>query len=299
MSLIVDKLVHRNANLRLCGHKLRDAIVFKVEDVPITMKEIVRAQKPFLKWMNDVSANKNDIWSHSYDNPHEMKKGEQGKTKFWLARLPYENILFYMKFPRVEVSPWGEHWVAIDQAGWHNIIWIVKTGTDDNKYSISLYPQETESIRMDFYLESDGYVDWGDTFMKSFFGDLMPHDPAVKLQYLTILHIVLKLCSIINCKNIEIKEINPDSKHQKARIRKGKPPLISYKTLRIKQSNRLNRYNGAGVNQNRIHLCRGHFKNYTKEKPLMGKHTGLYWWEPCVRGNKEKGMVVKDYEIQA
>jgi len=50
---------------------------------------------------------------------------------------------------------------------------------------------------------------------------------------------------------------------------------------------------------NRIHLCRGHFKEYTKEKPLFGKYTGTYWWQPTMRGNKKKGVIHKDYEVVA
>lgn len=48
---------------------------------------------------------------------------------------------------------------------------------------------------------------------------------------------------------------------------------------------------------NRVHLCRGHFKEYTEQNPLFGRHVGRYWWQPCVRGKKEKGIIAKDYIV--
>ncbi len=33
-----------------------------------------------------------------------------------------------------------------------------------------------------------------------------------------------------------------------------------------------------------IHLVRGHFKEYTPDKPLFGKIAGLFWWEPHLAG---------------
>jgi len=44
-------------------------------------------------------------------------------------------------------------------------------------------------------------------------------------------------------------------------------------------------------------LFRGHFKTYTKDKPLFGKLVGKYWFKPHARGNKKKGVVVKDYSL--
>jgi hypothetical protein len=46
-----------------------------------------------------------------------------------------------------------------------------------------------------------------------------------------------------------------------------------------------------------LHICRGHFKNFD-DKPLFGKLTGTYWWQPHVRGTAEAGIVEKDYRIK-
>jgi hypothetical protein len=93
----------------------------------------------------------------------------------------------------------------------------------------------------------------------------------------------------------------PDIKLQKKRIRKGKQPLFTYKVLKIKIPGSSKRNSKTGktkpLNYNRIHLCRGHFKTYTAERPLLGRFTGTYWWQPAVRGNAEKGVVEKEYEV--
>lgn len=55
---------------------------------------------------------------------------------------------------------------------------------------------------------------------------------------------------------------------------------------------------GSGNGQ-RMHTVRGHFKTFTKERPLLGKATGTYWWGWQVRGNKGNGIAVTDYHVKA
>ena len=47
-----------------------------------------------------------------------------------------------------------------------------------------------------------------------------------------------------------------------------------------------------------LHICRGHFKTYTGKAPLLGKHTGTYWWNDCVLGSEDVGVRVKDYTVR-
>jgi len=103
---------------------------------------------------------------------------------------------------------------------------------------------------------------------------------------------------LLNCKNIEKHRIKPPEKLNKKRRKNKKPPLFSYYVLRVSQPAKQPKGQGSFAGQlNRIHFCRGHFKEYTAESPLFGKYTGLYWWQPHIRGDKERGMVLKDYEV--
>ena len=52
----------------------------------------------------------------------------------------------------------------------------------------------------------------------------------------------------------------------------------------------------TGIKQG-LHICRGHFKDYTRGRGLFGRFKGLYWWDSQVRGTAEKGIVVKDYRV--
>ncbi len=44
-----------------------------------------------------------------------------------------------------------------------------------------------------------------------------------------------------------------------------------------------------------LHTVAGHFKVFTPEKPLLGKHVGRWWWDHQVRGSLANGIVQKEY----
>jgi hypothetical protein len=48
-----------------------------------------------------------------------------------------------------------------------------------------------------------------------------------------------------------------------------------------------------------LSTIRGHFKTYTAEKPLLGKHVGRWWWDNFVRGDINEGVIQKEYEAAA
>jgi hypothetical protein len=107
---------------------------------------------------------------------------------------------------------------------------------------------------------------------------------------------------LLNTKNIVAIDNPPPAKLNKKRIKNGKQPMFTYKTLRL-QLPAQKRKKGSGPasatdNTTRLHLCRGHFKNYTVENPLFGRLTGRYWWQPHARGDKTKGVVMKDYKVE-
>jgi len=107
---------------------------------------------------------------------------------------------------------------------------------------------------------------------------------------------------LLNTKNITTIDNPPPARLNKKRVKNGKQPLFTYKTLRL-QLPAKKRRKGSGPamatnNTTRLHLCRGHFKTYTEDKPLLGKFTGRYWWQPHARGDKSQGVVMKDYEVK-
>jgi hypothetical protein len=107
--------------------------------------------------------------------------------------------------------------------------------------------------------------------------------------------------SLVNCKNVDVREIDPPEKLSKKHARQRGGPLTSYYVLDIKPMRRILDSEGEAQTkglQHALHICRGHFKTYTPEAPLFGKRAGTYWWDSQVRGKAEEGIIEKDYRIR-
>lgn len=115
------------------------------------------------------------------------------------------------------------------------------------------------------------------------------------------LHYLHAFLLLLNCKNISpLKQPAPE-KLNKKRTRQGKLPLFDYHVLALNEHNReagIKPFHIMNPNSVRVHLCRGHFKEYKWPNLLFGKYEGLWWWAPHVRGNKRRGLVLKDYELR-
>lgn len=109
----------------------------------------------------------------------------------------------------------------------------------------------------------------------------------------------LMAIQFMNCRNIT-QEVKDPPQTINERHRRQHPPLVQYRVLRIdrRAGKASNAPQGDPQTHNALHVCRGHFKRYTADKPLLGKHTGTYWWESHARGNREHGEVIKDYRIE-
>lgn len=106
--------------------------------------------------------------------------------------------------------------------------------------------------------------------------------------------------SFLHCKNVEIIPRKSDDKKNEKRNRNSSK--IKYKVLEIEPMKKVLREEGKseslGLKQS-LHICRGHFKDFSKGKGLFGKFKEMYWWDSQVRGNIENGIVVKEYEVNA
>jgi len=111
----------------------------------------------------------------------------------------------------------------------------------------------------------------------------------------------LTIC-LMHCKNVSAVEQVPPAKLQKARQRRGKRPLVRYHVLNIQPMAKVLRRegglgSGTGLAQ-ALHICRGHFKDF-RQSGLFGRVKGIFWWDQHARGERDKGVVVKDYNIVA
>jgi len=104
---------------------------------------------------------------------------------------------------------------------------------------------------------------------------------------------------LLNCKNVITDKVPAPEALNKKRRKAGKQEIFDYHVLNVVVPSSKREYREATIplSHNRVHLCRGHFKEYTAEHPLFGKYTGLYWWQPHVRGQNKDGIVMKDYRV--
>lgn len=95
--------------------------------------------------------------------------------------------------------------------------------------------------------------------------------------------------SLLNCSNVPRIEHGPPAALQKARKRRGKLPIFSYWTLDLSQSYIHGAHLGGFHTSPRIHLRRGHMRQY---------QVGRWCWvSPHAVGNKALGVVHKDYKM--
>lgn len=129
----------------------------------------------------------------------------------------------------------------------------------------------------------------------------LSEDYVQKLAHAMMIDYVLMtlFCiGLLHCKNIVTEQrggVNPNIKNRRHRSKGTRHHVLKVVPAReIKRT----RYDqpGTGSPQS-LHFRRGHFKEYTADKPLFGKHTGVFWWEAHAAGNAEIGKVTKDYQI--
>jgi len=106
---------------------------------------------------------------------------------------------------------------------------------------------------------------------------------------------------LLNCKNVGSTIINPSPNLNKKRKKFGKQELFSYKILKLELPGEKKKSivtEKEAMTHYRLHFCRGHFKTYTKEKPLLGHGVGRYWFSATLRGQNKDGFVMKDYIVE-
>lgn len=104
--------------------------------------------------------------------------------------------------------------------------------------------------------------------------------------------IVAQFIAALQCKNVNSALSLPPAALNKAREKRGNQPFFSYHILEIGDSAKTVRPSAGGAHESpRVHLRRGHIRNHPSAGRVAVK--------PCVVGNKELGMVSKDYRVKS
>lgn len=152
-------------------------------------------------------------------------------------------------------------------------------------------------LRIGIAINSEGEA-IGDPVIARVDGSIIPVE-HVKGS-ISLLWAFLLTISFMHCKNVVRQENTPPEKLSKARTRRHGEPLLRYTTLVIDPMRAVLESEGkaseTGIVQ-ALHICRGHFKSFSMDKPLFGKVSGRFWWPQHMRGNSDIGEVVKSYDV--
>jgi len=112
------------------------------------------------------------------------------------------------------------------------------------------------------------------------------------LDLMDELNAMLSFLIAKSCSNVYIKNNGPQNKINKKRIKNGKLPFYSYKTLEIKVPLIVKHSDSVDCEKNkrnspRIHLRQGHRRRLGNGKTI--------WVNHCMVGSKKRGFVHKDY----
>ncbi len=156
-----------------------------------------------------------------------------------------------------------------------------------------------------FQVPASGKIKTGEGLGLSYYADqLLESVPAMEIENLitdlnnNIIGMMLFAVSLMHCKNIvEVEKggKNPNIKNRRHRSKGTKHYVLD--VIPSRNIKRTEYEQPAGGIQQRLHFRRGHFKEYTVEKPLFGKYTGTFWWEAHAAGSTDIGEVRKDYRI--
>lgn len=141
-------------------------------------------------------------------------------------------------------------------------------------------------------------------FNTIFSSDDLPEDASEVMlgNFAKYVSPVLLAISFMHCKNVTMEQVVPPAPFSKKHQKKHGRPLEKYHVLNIEPMKKVLRTEGqsekTGLRQ-ALHICRGHFKDFSKGTGLFGKYKGLYWWDSQVRGSHTEGIVDKDYNVKS
>ncbi len=120
------------------------------------------------------------------------------------------------------------------------------------------------------------------------------------LEAVVAVHPMAFAISLMHCKNVELRPVEPIPALSKAQFKRRGRPLVRYHELHIEPMKavlkREGAEGGAGLAK-AMHIARGHFKDFRNGKGLFGRYKGTYWWPQHLRGNAEEGEVKKGYRV--
>lgn len=239
----------------------------------------------------------------------EQDSFDYESNQFGIARPPFTRMFFEWQSPDVRFI-YGRFQSASERAGYpitdrSAAITEASEQSDGtvrvDTYAFSwpagptpLYFPQHESIVLDHHglLRAESKVVLVDSPYAEKFQEL-EHDLTYESACITKMAI-----SFMHCKSASIDWHEVPPKVAKKRERTG-PTVTKYavinlpKGMNTRTTTRSQREDTVGDHAT-PHWVRGHFKTYTSDAPLLGRHIGSWWWQPSVRGAGEAPRKIYD-----
>ncbi len=113
--------------------------------------------------------------------------------------------------------------------------------------------------------------------------------------------LILLTQSLLLCKNVQIlKHPRAAGAEKRFRRKHGGHSPANYRSVVIEPMKKVirnaGRLKGPGV-EKAMHMVRGHFRDYSRERPLFGKFAGRLFVQSHVRGNGKLGVKPPGYQV--
>lgn len=160
-----------------------------------------------------------------------------------------------------------------------------------------------QPVLQNIYIADSGVIQikraWLRVYDDPYYDDLETRARILGEGSVDDVYATIAFLKLINCKNISTEVIKAPEALNKKRRKNNKQEIFDYHVLNVVIPGKKGEYREQSepLSHVRVHLCRGHFKEYTAEHPLFGKLTGLYWWQPHIRGQNKDGIVMKEYNV--
>lgn len=123
-----------------------------------------------------------------------------------------------------------------------------------------------------------------------------------KDEMLHLLQPLLLAVGFMHFKNIVLYDLWRSPKERKVVRRATGEGPVHFRTVVIEPEmgvDERGRPTEGEVPSRAMHMVRGHFVTYTQERPLgRGKAVGTFWRRAHFRGDRAKGLIVKDYDVR-
>jgi len=246
-----------------------------------------------------ITENADTVWDAFLAGATKLRDTDESIME-WPTRPPFDNMILsfndlQMWLISVEAE---EELIIYEYSFWPTLIEAYKDGSNPMSHceftlDLSGFSTSTKPIKLKYW--SSGLY-WSRT--KRFDTN---RDKKSTAHFVSIFGMLRQFLDMLSCKNVRFLEKKTDRKLVKKHQRKGHMPLFSYYTLEIEQhatTSRNGKQQAKHLWTNRVHLCRGHIMRYLPEMPHVSGFVGNMWCPPHMRGNKQKGRIVKDYELK-